>query len=76
MAKNGGNADGGPGGGAGPNPVISTIFTKEKGQSNDWPFGFLPFDSLRLTLFPCKRFLFDALVRSPYVPYDTEAIGC
>ena len=31
---------------AGSNPVIPTIFTREKGRSDDWPFVFLPFDSL------------------------------
>ena len=31
---------------AGSNPVIPTIFTRENGQSDDWPFVFLPFDSL------------------------------
>ncbi len=31
---------------AGSNPVIPTIFTIDNGQSDDWPFVFLPFDSL------------------------------
>ena len=31
---------------AGSNPVIPTIFAIEKGQSDDWLFVFLPFDSL------------------------------
>ena len=31
---------------AGSNPVIPTICAIENGQSGDWPFVFLPFDSL------------------------------